>query len=144
MAENEVKTETPQMPDYAGSSPGDDAESILSGLSLGNQIINNSAQQQNFITHQQAMNQLNLVTLAKSIALIGNAATDSSDLNNVQDMLQLLSKQSQSDSLGSLPSQETPVSSAGAEAQTEDSDQLRSELARIREELAALESRIPK
>jgi hypothetical protein len=55
---------------------------ILANLALANQIFNTNMQQQMMLSHQQAMNQIVLATLAKCVFLI--TQNGSSDLEDTQ------------------------------------------------------------
>lgn len=72
---------TPVLPDdlvkaMADAKAQGSSSALLAELALANEIFNNNAATQSFMAQQQAMNQVLLATVAKTVSVILNTTTD--------------------------------------------------------------------
>jgi hypothetical protein len=92
---------------------------ILANLALANQIANTNLAQQNAISNQQAMFQLELTIVSKCVELIANISPTSANASNqlaaFQKVMEMFSQLSKSSIDG--PSQ-PPVTTPGTKTQT--------------------------
>ena len=92
---------------------------ILANLALANQIANTNLAQQNALSNQQAMFQLELTIVSKCVELIANISPTSTNATHqlaaFQKVMEMFSQLSKSNIEGSSP---PPVTTPGSKTQT--------------------------